>query len=158
MKLANTTSMASGYRPGGARIGQPLWRSRPVFRATSRRWAAKSAGGDQRVTSMLDKSIQQTFRASEIVNGLLNFSRTGAAEFTSLDLNHVIEETLKLLEHQFRTSQVQLETSLEQNLPQILGNAGKLQQVFLNLFLNAKDAMAAGGRLRIAIRSNGICE
>jgi two-component system, NtrC family, sensor kinase len=117
---------------------------------------AKQVRGDQRVAPLLDKITQQTFRASEIVNGLLNFSRTGAAEFTSLDLNHIIVETLKLLEHQFRTSQVQLETSLEQNLPQILGNAGKLQQVFLNLFLNAKDAMAAGGTLRIATQSNGL--
>jgi PAS domain S-box-containing protein len=116
---------------------------------------AKQVRGDQRVAPLLDKITQQTFRASEIVNGLLNFSRTGVAEFTSLDLNHIIEETLKLLEHQFRTSQVQLETSLDRNLPQILGNAGKLQQVFLNLFLNAKDAMAAGGTLRIATLSNG---
>jgi two-component system NtrC family sensor kinase len=64
-------------------------------------------------------------------------------------------ETLKLLEHQFRASQVHLETSLEDDLPPILGNSGKLQQVFLNLFLNAKDAMAAGGTLRVATQANG---
>jgi two-component system NtrC family sensor kinase len=116
---------------------------------------AKQVRGDQRVAPLLDKITQQTFRASEIVNGLLNFSRTGAAEFSSLDLNHIIEETLKLLEHQFRTSQVHLQMSLEQNLPPILGNSGKLQQVFLNLFLNAKDAMAAGGTLRVATQANG---
>jgi PAS domain S-box-containing protein len=116
---------------------------------------AKQVRGDQRVAPLLDKITQQTFRASEIVNGLLNFSRTGAAEFTALDLNHIIEDTLKLLEHQFRASQVQLETSLEDNLPPILGNSGKLQQVFLNLFLNAKDAMAAGGTLRVATLANG---
>ena len=116
---------------------------------------AKQVRGDQRVAPLLDKITQQTFRASEIVNGLLNFSRTGAAEFTALDLNHIIMETLKLLEHQFRASQVQLETSLEDDLPPILGNSGKLQQVFLNLFLNAKDAMAAGGTLRVATQANG---
>jgi two-component system, NtrC family, sensor kinase len=116
---------------------------------------AKQVRGDQRVAPLLDKITQQTFRASEIVNGLLNFSRTGAAEFTALDLNHIIMETLKLLEHQFRTSQVHLETSLEDDLPPILGNSGKLQQVFLNLFLNAKDAMAAGGTLRVATQANG---
>jgi two-component system NtrC family sensor kinase len=116
---------------------------------------AKQVRGDMRVAPLLDKITQQTFRASEIVNGLLNFSRTGAAEFTALDLNHVIEETLKLLEHQFRTSQVHLQMSLEHNLPPILGNSGKLQQVFLNLFLNAKDAMAAGGTLRVATQANG---
>jgi PAS domain S-box-containing protein len=116
---------------------------------------AKQVRGDMRVAPLLDKITQQTFRASEIVNGLLNFSRTGAAEFTELDLNHVIEETLKLLEHQFRVSQVQLETSLDGKLPTILGNSGKLQQVFLNLFLNAKDAMAAGGTLTVATVANG---
>jgi two-component system, NtrC family, sensor kinase len=116
---------------------------------------AKQVRGDQRVAPLLDKITQQTFRASEIVNGLLNFSRTGAAEFTALDLNHVILETLKLLEHQFRTSQVHLQTSLENDLPPILGNSGKLQQVFLNLFLNAKDAMAAGGTLRVVTQANG---
>jgi PAS domain S-box-containing protein len=116
---------------------------------------AKQVRGDMRVAPLLDKITQQTFRASEIVNGLLNFSRTGAAEFTELDLNHVIEETLKLLEHQFRVSQVQLETSLDGNLPTILGNSGKLQQVFLNLFLNAKDAMAAGGTLSVSTIANG---
>ena len=116
---------------------------------------AKQVRGDQRVAPLLDKITQQTFRASEIVNGLLNFSRTGAAEFTALDLNHIIAETLKLLEHQFRVSQVLLETSFEDDLPPILGNSGKLQQVFLNLFLNAKDAMAAGGTLRVATQANG---
>ncbi len=116
---------------------------------------AKQVRGDQRVAPLLDKITQQTFRASEIVNGLLNFSRTGAAEFTALDLNHIIMETLKLLEHQFRASQVHLQTSLEDDLPPILGNSGKLQQVFLNLFLNAKDAMAAGGTLRVATQANG---
>ena len=117
---------------------------------------AKQVRGDQRVAPMLDKITQQTFRASEIVNGLLNFSRTSGAEFTALDLNHIIEDTLKLLEHQFRASQVQLETAFEDNLPPILGNSGKLQQVFLNLFLNAKDAMAAGGTLRVATQANGL--
>ncbi|MGC2403068.1 MAG: ATP-binding protein, partial [Acidobacteriaceae bacterium] len=116
---------------------------------------AKQVRGDQKVAPLLDKITQQTFRASEIVNGLLNFSRTSAAEFTELDLNHVIEETLKLLEHQFRASQVELDMSLERGLPPILGNSGKLQQVFLNLFLNAKDAMAAGGTLRVATLANG---
>ncbi len=119
---------------------------------------AKQVRGDQKMAPLLDKITQQTFRASEIVNGLLNFSRTGAAEFTALDLNHVIEETLKLLEHQFRASQVQLQMSLEHSLPPILGNSGKLQQVFLNLFLNAKDAMAAGGTLRVATQANGHVE
>ena len=105
---------------------------------------AKQVRGDQRVAPLLDKITQQTFRASEIVNGLLNFSRTGAAEFTALDLNHIIEDTLKLLEHQFRASQVRLETSLEHNLPAVLGNSGKLQQVFQPV--SERQGRHGGGR------------
>jgi two-component system, NtrC family, sensor kinase len=108
-----------------------------------------------RLSPLLDKITQQTFRASEIVNGLLNFSRTSGAEFHAVDLNTVIHDTLALLEHQFKTARIHIELALEPDLPVIQGNQGKLQQVFLNLFLNAKDAMADGGTLRIATASNG---
>ncbi len=91
---------------------------------------AKQVRGDQRVAPLLDKITQQTFRASEIVNGLLNFSRTGAAEFTSLDLNQIIEETLKLLEHQFRTSQVDLQMSLGE---EPASDPGQLRQIAAGL-------------------------
>jgi two-component system, NtrC family, sensor kinase len=115
----------------------------------------KQVRGDDRLSLLLEKITQQTFRASEIVNGLLNFSRTGTTEFKETDLNAIIRDTLTLVEHQFKTSQVQLDASLLPDLPPILGNAGKLQQVFLNLFLNAKDAMNGGGTLRIATEVNG---
>jgi signal transduction histidine kinase len=110
----------------------------------------KQINGDEKLSGLLDKITRQTFRASEIVNNLLNFSRTSGTEFGSVDLNKVIQETLTLLEHQLKTAHVKVETDLNQGLPPVHGNAGKLQQVFLNLFLNAKDAMAGnGGTLRI---------
>lgn len=115
----------------------------------------KQVRGDDRLSPLLEKITQQTFRASEIVNGLLNFSRTGNSEFRETDLNTIIRDTLNLIEHQFKTSQVKLDTVLLPDLPPILGNAGKLQQVFLNLFLNAKDAMSGGGTLRVATEANG---
>jgi two-component system, NtrC family, sensor kinase len=107
------------------------------------------------LSPLLEKITSQTFRASEIVNNLLNFSRTSGTEFRETDLNAIIRETLALLEHQFKTAQVTAAIELAPQLPTILGNAGKLQQVFLNLFLNAKDAMAGGGTLRIATEANG---
>ncbi len=112
-------------------------------------------GVEARVGPLLDKITQQTFRASEIVNGLLNFSRTSGTAFTEIDVNTVIRDTLNLLEHQLKTSNIRLESELDPALPPILGNPGKLQQVFLNLFLNAKDAMAGGGTLRVATEVNG---
>jgi two-component system, NtrC family, sensor kinase len=96
---------------------------------------------DERLATVLEKITQQTFRASEIVNGLLNFSRTSGTEFTSVDLNALLRDTVTLLEHQFKTSQIRVETNLDPHLSRIHGNQGKLQQVILNLMLNAKDAM-----------------
>ena len=111
---------------------------------------SKQLRDDARLAPLLEKITKQTFRASEIVNGLLNFSRTGGAEFRATDLNGIVLETLALLEHQLKTARIVLETELDPSLPLIQGNAGKLQQVFLNLFLNAKDAMVEGGRLRVS--------
>lgn len=112
---------------------------------------AKQVHGDEQKSKLLDKIAKQTFRASEIVNSLLNFSRTSSTDFTDIDLNRVVRETLSLLEHQFEKAGVRVESSFAESLPPIRGNAGKLQQVFLNLFLNARDAMAelSGGRLQV---------
>ncbi|QNI35479.1 GAF domain-containing sensor histidine kinase [Edaphobacter albus] len=107
---------------------------------------------DERLAPVLEKITQQTFRASEIVNGLLNFSRTSGSEFTNVDLNELLRDTLVLLEHQLKTAQIRVETNFDPQLPPIHGNRGKLQQVVLNLMLNAKDAMFGlpNSTLRIA--------
>jgi two-component system, NtrC family, sensor kinase len=114
---------------------------------------AKQISEDEQKSKLLDKIAKQTFRASEIVNSLLSFSRTSTTEFVELDLGKVIQETLNLLEHQLRKSAIEVKLDAQQALPPVKGNAGKLQQVFLNLFLNARDAMEAGGTLAIRIWS-----
>jgi len=114
----------------------------------------KQLQGDPQKSGLLDKITRQTFRASEIVNNLLNFSRTSGTEFTNVDINKVITDTLALLEHQFKTAKVEVVSDLTPGISPIEGNAGRLQQVFLNLFLNAKDAMVGGGKLKVAT-SNG---
>jgi PAS domain S-box-containing protein len=98
---------------------------------------------------LLEKITKQTFRASEIVNNLLSFSRTNPTEFNEVDVHQIITETLSLLDHQFKSARVRVERDLRADYPAIFGNAGKLQQVFLNLFLNARDAMTDGGELRV---------
>jgi two-component system, NtrC family, sensor kinase len=111
---------------------------------------AKQLQGDPQKSGLLDKITRQTFRASEIVNNLLNFSRTSGTEFADVDVNKVIRDTLALLEHQFKTSKVKVHSDLSRGISMIQGNPGRLQQVFLNLFLNAKDAMPGGGTLSVA--------
>ncbi len=119
---------------------------------------SKQLKGDQRLGPVLEKITQQSFRAAEIANGLLNFSRTSTTEFRDTNLNQVIRDTLSLLEHQFKTAKVIVDLELADELPMILGNPGKLQQVFLNLLLNAKEAMPDGGHLRVATLVNGHVE
>jgi PAS domain S-box-containing protein len=105
----------------------------------------KEAGPDGsangRLQPVLEKITEQTFRASEIVNGLLNFSRMGSVEFGHIDLNAMVHDTVLLLEHQTRSAGVTVTTELAEALPAVLGNRGKLQQVLVNLILNAKDAL-----------------
>jgi two-component system NtrC family sensor kinase len=97
----------------------------------------------------IDKIIKQTFRASEIVNNLLNFSRTGGAEFVEVDLNSVLDETLSLVQHPFKAARVNVIRNFTDTLPVVLGSTTRLQQVFLNLFMNARDAMPNGGMLEV---------
>jgi two-component system, NtrC family, sensor kinase len=110
---------------------------------------AKQVANDEQKSILLDKIAKQTFRASEIVNSLLNFSRTSTTSFGDVDLNKVIRETISLLEHQIQKVGVQVNLELAAGMPPVHGNAGKLQQVFLNLFLNARDAMEGGGTLSV---------
>jgi two-component system, NtrC family, sensor kinase len=110
---------------------------------------AKQISGDDQKSKLLEKIAKQTFRASEIVNSLLNFSRTSSTDFVELEVNRVIKETVSLIEHQLLKAAVEIKLDLEGDLPPVKANAGKMQQVFLNLFLNARDAMPFGGVLTI---------
>ncbi|MFZ0036615.1 MAG: ATP-binding protein [Candidatus Acidiferrales bacterium] len=110
---------------------------------------AKQLPADDPKQKTIDKIVKQTFRASEIVNNLLNFSRTGAAEFVEVNMNSVLDETLTLVQHPFRMSKVNVVRAFQQTLPPVLGSTTRLQQVFLNLFMNARDAMPTGGMLEV---------
>ena len=110
---------------------------------------AKRITNDPQQTKILDKITSQTFRASEIVNSLLNVSRTAPREFSELDLSQIVQETLALIEPQLKKAKVTVETELDPQAAAVVGNSGRLQQVFLNLFLNARDAMPGGGRLHV---------
>ncbi|HUI42454.1 MAG TPA: ATP-binding protein [Terriglobia bacterium] len=97
----------------------------------------------------LEKIVKQAFRASDIVNSLLKFSRVSGTEFAELDLNKVVQETLSLVEPMLKAAKVELNLQLASELPSVWGNPGKLQQVFMNLLVNARDAMPKGGELTL---------
>ena len=112
----------------------------------------EGAESDDPKTRLLKKIERQTFRAAKIVNGLLNLARPARAETGPVDVNAVINDVLSLLEHQLKASHISVRKELATSKPIALGLDYKLQQVFLNLFLNAHDAMPKGGWLRITTR------
>ena len=108
-------------------------------------------------TVLLEKIERQTFRAAKIVNGLLNLSRPGTAshERVEVDLNAIITDVFSLLEHQFEVGSIKVRRELAPAAVTVLGIEHQLQQVFLNLFLNARDAMPSGGWLSVTTRLDG---
>jgi hypothetical protein len=141
-KLSSIGLLAAGV---AHEVNTPL----AVISTYAQMLAKQMAEDSPQKTVILDKIAKQTFRASEIVNSLLNFSRTSSTSFGDVSLNRVIQETLSLLEHQLQKSGIQVKCDLDPTLPPVHGNTGKLQQVFLNLFLNARDAMSSGGALEV---------
>src|SRR5207253_4677737 len=73
---------------------------------------SKQVQGDPQKSGLREKITRQTFRASEIVNNLLNFSRTSGTEFSDVNLNKVITDTLALLDHQFKTTKIRVQDEL----------------------------------------------
>ncbi len=115
----------------------------------------QGAEPDAPTTKVLEKIERQTFRAAKIVNGLLNLARPAKVDSGPVDLNAVVNDVLALLEHQLKNGRIQVRKELAATTPVVQGIEHKLQQVFLNLFLNARDAMPKGGWLSIMSRQEG---
>jgi signal transduction histidine kinase len=95
-------------------------------------------------------------RIAEIVRSLLAFSRKTAFELGDTDVNGVVQETLALVEKPFGKHGVKVLSTLDPRLPSVLGSRDHLQQVFLNLLTNARDAMPSGGTVTVrTYRDNG---
>ena len=104
---------------------------------------------------LLEKIHSQTSRASAIVNNLLNFSRVSDSRVAPVDLHRVLDDTIQLLEAQLRNTQILVVRNYASGLPSVTGSAPKLQQVFMNVILNARDAMPRGGELEIGTINDG---
>jgi two-component system, NtrC family, sensor kinase len=99
---------------------------------------------------ILRKIEQQAFRAAAIASSLLNFSRQRDGDYSLLDVSDMVGETLELFEPHLRGRRIDLSRRTGGPLPPVHGNRGRLQQVVMNLLLNAADAMPEGGSLTVS--------
>ena len=97
----------------------------------------------------VQKIIYQTNRCKEIVQGLLDFARTPTSELVPLQINHIITTSLKLVRDQSMFHGIEIEIHLAENLPEVMGDRSRLEEVCLNLFINAADAMKGYGKMTI---------
>jgi signal transduction histidine kinase/response regulator of citrate/malate metabolism len=98
---------------------------------------------------------REGLRCKEIVQDLLDFARQGRPQVTLIDINEVVEASSRLVSPHITSRDVEVIKDYVPDLPPALGDANQLQQVFLNIILNAYQAMPNGGRLRIASRVVG---
>lgn len=98
---------------------------------------------------MLNDIINEIGRASEVVRNLLDFSRESEQSIAEISVETLINETKKLVINQLRLDKVILKTDIPADIPKVLGDLNSLQQVFINLFINADHAMEGGGTLTV---------
>ena len=108
--------------------------------------------GDQNVPTVLSEMQNSVERADTIVRGLLDFSASSRWKVADEDLNSAIEKSLKLVRHDLVKAHVNVTRDFADNLPSLKLNRGKMEQVFINLFINAVHAMPRGGTLTIRTR------
>ncbi|MDP2278438.1 MAG: histidine kinase dimerization/phospho-acceptor domain-containing protein, partial [Nitrospirota bacterium] len=96
--------------------------------------------------------IEQANRCSNIIKGLLGFARATSVEKGFVNLNDVINSSLNMIRHKADFFNIKIVLNLDETLPPVMANASQLQQVFLNMIINAADAMEGKGTLTIATR------
>jgi PAS domain S-box-containing protein len=113
---------------------------------------AEDLGSDHPLLPTAQKIIKLTDRCKIIVRGLLDFARQDAPDREALDLNQVLGEMLSLIDGHLIMRGVEVVRDLEQGLPLFYGQRTKLEQVFLNMVVNAAEAMEGKGVLRLVTR------
>ncbi len=147
-KLATIGQLASGL---AHEIGTPLniISGRAVL-------LKRKSEGQEVFQKNLDIILQQTERITKIIQQLLGFVRKKRPEQTELNLNPLLETILDLLDHQIQKQGVQVVKDIKDPLPPVIGDPDQLQQVFLNLILNAIQSMPEGGTLHLSASAKRI--
>ncbi len=105
---------------------------------------------DPRKKQQIEVVLENVYRISQTIRGLLDFARPAPPRFTRVNLNQVIEETLAFLAHQPIFKKVRIEQRLYPQLPPITADLNQIRQILTNIFINAAQAMPDGGVLSVS--------
>jgi signal transduction histidine kinase len=110
-----------------------------------------------KIVQGLDLVEHNVRRISQIIRALLGFAGNNAqdGEWGECDIRQALDQAMALVQHQFDKGLIEAEFTCEESLPSIEGNVGELEQVFINLIINAQNAMPHGGQLKISSRREG---
>lgn len=102
----------------------------------------------------LGSVTDETARVGRIVSDLLSFSRRSKPQRSPANLNQIVVNTISLITHKLELSSIQLDLVLGENVHEVSCDASQMQQVVINLVMNAAEAMSSGGRVGVRTRAN----
>jgi signal transduction histidine kinase len=117
----------------------------------------------------VERILHESQRCHKIVQNLLSFARQSPPERTSINLNDLVRSSLEILQYQLRASNIEVVTEIDEQLPAVVGDSHQLQQVFVNIINNARQAIESyrssgmlrigtavrDGRVRVSFKDNG---
>ncbi|MFZ1949650.1 MAG: MASE4 domain-containing protein [Pseudolabrys sp.] len=130
-------------------IKQPL-AAISVRCSTALRWLKRTPPDYEEITASLTGLMEASHRANEVVDSIRTLFKTTAHQNTLIDINHLVQQVLRMVESDLHVQGVTVSTEFQEDLPQIMGDRTLLQQVILNLVKNAIEAM---GTVPTAIKS-----
>jgi len=139
-KMATLGEMATGV---AHELNQPLTVIKTASAAFARRFGLSENGGDETLGTMADKIRSNVDRATKIINHMRDFARKSEVRLQQVGVNEVLERAFDMFSQQFKVRGIQVQWQLEDQLPLIKADPDRLEQVFTNLLVNARDAIEA---------------
>ena len=143
-KLASVGRIAAGV---AHEIGNPLTSVLGHTEILYKRLKRKKINDKEVLLDLVERMRKETERINRIIKDLLQFSKPPSSQIEDVDVNRLIQDSLNVVSVQERFQDIVLDLSLAENLPLAKGNSDQLQQVLLNILINAADAMPQGGSI-----------
>ncbi len=149
-KLAAAGTLAAGV---AHEVNNPLAAISSLIQILQTRSAS-----DPETSEMLRLISSQIARITQVLRDMMDFARTRAPERAPLDINQIVEASLRLASFDKNFQRLRLTTTTDADAPLINADRNQLQQVFLNLLLNARDAMPDGGEINVETRYDALAD